>query len=175
MLILTELISLGCLGLLAIAPEVMTFFAADSFRSALPAVYPIALSMIPSFIANALMSGAMYFERSAISALPALSACGVSIFLSVTVLPYVDYRYAGVFLLFAYTLLAALNIFVFKRLAKDSAIETKKTVLVFISTVLYASLLFIFRDVILSRILLALPLVPMLWSIGSRAFEKIRE
>lgn len=175
MLILTELISVACLGLLALAPEVMAFFAAESFHSALPAIYPIALAMIPSFIASALMNGNMYFERSVISVIPALSACGASILLSLFVLPHVDYRYAGLFLLAAYTLLASLNILVFKRLGRTSAIEIKKTVLVFLSTVLYASLFFIFRDIMLSRILLALPLVPMLWKVGTRAFDKIRE
>ena len=65
-------------------------------------------------------------------------------------------------MLVSYTVLAALNIAVFTRLSEAPPIHVTKTLAVFLVTCAYAALLFTFREVILSRFLLTLPLLPIL-------------
>ena len=173
--LLTELISLSCLGLFAIAPEALALLASPAYRSALPAVYPLALSVIPTFLSGALMSGAAYFERSGISALPAVCAACLSAILSLLLLPFVDYRYLSLTVLACYTLLAALNVLTFTKMAGSAPIYVRKTLLVFLGTCGYAALLFAIRDVMLSRLILAVPLVPVVFKVGTRAIKEMRE
>ena len=175
LLLLTKLISLACLGLLAIAPEALSILASRSYRSALPAVYPISLSVIPSFISGALMSGSLYFDKSTLASLPAIGAACISGALSFLLLPIIDYRYFAVFLLASYTILAALNIVTFSKMAKSTPIHTRKTLIIFLATCGYAALLFALRGVIVSRFILALPLVPIIFNVAIKAFREIKE
>ena len=175
LLLLTELISVFCLGLLAVAPEVLALFSSGAYHSALPAVYPIALSVIPTFLSSALMSGGAYFERGGISALPSIVSASVSILLTLTLLPITDYRLVGLFVLISYTTLAALNVLVFTKMANEPPIYIKKTLAVFLLCCGYAALLFVFRDVITARLLLALPLALPLVRLCRSALTMIRE
>ena len=175
LLLITKLICLACLGLCAIAPEAIALFASPAYRTALPAVYPLALSVIPTFLSGALMSGAVYFERSDISALPSIAAASLSTLLALTVLPRTDYTALGITTLAAYTLLAAINVIVFTRLAKQSPIDVKATALLFTATCGYAALLFALHASLPLRIILAIPLAPALYKIGKEALGKIRE
>ena len=174
-LLLTELISVFCLGLLAVAPEVLALFSSGAYHSALPAVYPIALSVIPTFLSSALMSGGAYFERGGISALPSIVSASVSILLTLTLLPITDYRLVGLFVLISYTTLAALNVLVFTKMANEPPIYIKKTLAVFLLCCSYAALLFVFRDVITARLLLALPLALPFVRLCRSALTMIRE
>ena len=175
LLVLTKLIALSSLWMLAFAPEVMAILASASYGTALPAVYPIALSLIPTFLSGALISGSVYFEKSRLTALPSVIAAALSALLTVLVLPIADYRAVSLFLLASYTLLSALNVMLFKRMARKSPIDVKGTVAVFLATCTYASLLFLFRGVLSSRILLTLPLVLPLLSVSRDALRLIKE
>lgn len=175
LLILTKLISISCLGLLAIVPEALTLFSSGAYHSILPAIYPIALSVIPTFLSSALMSGGVYFEKSWLSSLPSIAAASVSVVLTVTVLPFSDYRVVSLFALTSYVILASLNVIVFKKMAKESPIFIRQTLTVFLLSCAYATLLFVFRDVMLSRFLLALPLLPPLFKVSKEALDRIKE
>ena len=173
--ILTELVSLCCLGLLAVVPEALSLFSSSQYHAILPAVYPIALSVIPTFLSSALMSGGVYFEKGWLSALPSIVSATVSAILTATVLPLVDYRFVSLFALVSYTVLAALNVAVFTRLSKTPPIHVTKTLVVFLVTCAYAALLFTFREIILSRFLLTLPLLPILLNVAKEALKRIKE
>lgn len=164
-----------CLGLLAVAPEAMAILTPVEFRAALPAVYPLALSVIPAFLSSALMSGGVYYERGGMSAIPSLAAAAVSTLLSILLLPYLDYRYVSIFILVSYVTLAAFNLLTFIKMAGTAPIYVKGTITTFLITILYASLLFALRGVIVSRLLLAFPLLPILLRVGKEAYEKIKE
>jgi O-antigen/teichoic acid export membrane protein len=174
-LLLTKLVALACLGLLAVAPEAIALFSAPSYRSVLPAVYPLALCVIPTFLSSTLMSGGIYFERSGLSSLPSVTAAILSAALSLFVLPLVDYRYLSVFVLISYTLLAVMNTVIFTRLAHEPPLFISKTALVFLATIGYAALLFATRDMLFARLLLALPLVPLLFRVAGEAWESVKE
>ena len=175
LLLLVRLVSLVTLAMLAVAPEITAVLASPTFRSALPAVYPIALSVIPTFLSAALMSGSVYFEKSGFSALPSIAAAALSTVLSLTLLPLVDYRYLGVFILLSYTLLAALNVLTFKKMAGEPPIKVGATAITFAITCAYGVLLFAVRNVIAARIILALPLVLPLVKVCKAGIERIRE
>lgn len=175
LLLCIKVLCILCLGLLAVAPEAMAILSSEGFRSSLPAVYPLALSVIPAFLSSALMSGGVYFEKNGRSALPSLIAATVSSLLSILLLPYVDYRYVSVFVLISYVTLAAFNILTLKRLAHEAPIHLHATLSIFLLTVGYAALLFALRDVLISRFLLALPLLPALLYVGRDVYGKIKE
>lgn len=163
LLLTTKLISALCLLMLAAAPELMKILTTSAFFSALPAVYPLALSVIPIFLSNALISAEMYFERSVLVALPSIASAALNIMLSLFILPKIDYRFASVFILLSYLLLTVLTTIVFKHLSGEFPLKIKSTLTVFCISLGYTALLFVFRGVILSRIILVLPILPILF------------
>ena len=175
LLILTKALSVLCLIILAFAPEMIEILTPPDFHSALPAVYGLEVSVIPMFLSNALMSGEMYYEKSGISALPSILSAAVSILLSVLILPRVDYRFVSIFVLLSYITLAVFNTVTFKRLSGENPLHVKNTVTVFSLTIGYALLLFLFRGVIMSRIILILPLLPALFILSKQIMMKIKE
>ena len=175
LLILTRIISVSCLLLLAIAPEAMAIFSSGAYHAALPAVYPVALSVIPTFLSGALMSGLVYYERSALSSVPAVIAACVSAVLTLTLLPYTDYRYAALFSLVAYITLAVMNVLVFTKTAGKSPVAVRSTLTTFILSCGYAALLYALRDALPVRILLAIPPAVLLLYVSKEAYERIKE
>lgn len=175
LLLLTKLIAVLCLLLLAAVPELMRILTTPDFYYALPAVYPLALSVIPVFLSNAMISSEMYYEKSAFTAIPAVLSAGVSVALSLLLLPRVDFRFAGVFILISYILLTVLNTVVCKHLSGNNPINVAKTLTVFSLTLAYAALLFLLRNVFASRVILTLPLLPVLLILGKQAYDKIKE
>ncbi len=175
LLVLTKALCIGCLVILAFAPEVIRIITPPDFHSALPAVYPLELSVIPMFLSGALVSGEMYYERSGISALPSVISAALSVLLSFLILPRVDYRFVSVFVLLSYALLAFLNTLTFKKLSGENPLHTRSTLTVFALTIGYAALIFLFRDVFLSRVVLILPLLPLGFILGRQIWQRIRE
>lgn len=175
LLTLTKALSLICLLLLTIAPEAIKILTPRNFHDALPAVYPLALCVIPSFIAGALTSGEMYYEKSGITALPSIIAALISCALSLLLLPRIDYRFSAIFALLAYVALATFGALIFKRMSGNIPIHVKKSITTLALTISYALLLFLFRGVLASRILLAIPLIPALIILGKNIYQEIKE
>ena len=172
---ITKALALISLGVLAIAPEILSFLAAEGFREALPAVYPLEIGVILSFLSGAVMSASTYYERGGLTSLSSIAAALVSVALSVFVLPRVDYRFAGIFALASYVILFIFTSLIFKKLSGEYPINIKKGTVTLLLTVAYAALLFLFRGVLISRIFLALPLVPLLILSARDIWEMIRE
>lgn len=175
LLLTTRALALLSLVILAAAPELLTFLAAEGFRSALPAIYPLEIAVIFSFLSGAIISACSYYEKGTISSLPSITAATVSVLLAFFILPRVDYRFAGIFTLVNYLIMALLSSLVFKRLSGEYPVNLKKSTTIFLLTITYATVLFAFRDVILSRIFLALPLVPLLLFCARDIWVKIKE
>lgn len=172
---ITKALALLSLFILAIAPEIMSFLAAEGFREALPSVYPLEIAVILSFLSGAIMSGCAYYEKGALCSLPSIVAALVSVIFSLFVLPSVDYRFAGVFALISYLILALLTCLIFKRLSGEFPIHLKKGAVILLLTVAYAALLFVFREVFISRIFLSLPLLPLIILSARDILGMIRE
>ena len=175
LLTLTKAMALVCLMLLAFAPEAIMILTPTTFHEALPAVYPLALCVIPTFLAGALTAGEMYYEKSGITALPSIIAAIISCALSLFLLPRIDYRFSGLFALLSYSALAVFGTLIFRRMSGNTPIHVKKSITVFALTLGYALLLFLFRGVLASRILLAIPLIPTILVLAKRIYSEIRE
>ena len=175
LLALTRALALMSLLVLAIAPELLAFLAADRFRSALPAIYPLEIAVIFSFLSGAIMSGCSYYERGSIAALPSILAAGASIILSLLLLPKVDYRFAGVITLFSYVIMALIASIVFKHLSGKLPIDLKRISMIFLLTIAYATILFMFRGVLVSRIFLSLPILALLLICAKDIWIKVKE
>lgn len=175
LLTLTKALSLICLILLAFAPEAIQILTPREFHSALPAVYPLALSVIPTFLSGAMTAGEMYYEKSGITALPSIIAAVISTGLSFFILPRIDYRFSAVFTLISYVALAVFATLIFKRMSGERPIHEGKSITVFLLTSAYAALLLLFHNVLASRILLAIPIIPAIFVLGKKIYKEIRE
>ncbi len=175
LLMLTKGLCVLTLLLLSAAPELLSILTPPAFHTVLIAIFPIALSVIPIFLSNAITSAESYFEKSYVTALPSIISALISTLLALLILPRVDYRFAGLFVLISYLLLATLNTTVFRRLSGELPIKVKQTLTVFALTALYSIPLFLFRNVILSRIILALPLLPIGFILAKEAYSKVKE
>jgi len=176
-IMLLSVISLFLISLviLAFAPETIKLIAPSGYRDALYAVYPLSLSVIPMFISNAVMSGEVFFEKNVKSSLPAVITAAITLLLALLLLPRLDYRYTGVLLFLSYTTLAILNIKNFKALSGEAVIDYKKCASVFLLAIGYATLLMLFNGVFLSRLLLVIPVLPLLFRYGLKVYKEIRE
>lgn len=172
---ITKILSLISLIILAFAPEILSFLAAEEFRTSLPAVYPLEVAVIFSFLSGVTVSACSYYEKGALTSLPSIAGASVSVLLSFILLPRLDHRLAGVITLICYLVMALLSSLVFKKLSGELPINIKKSILVFFLTAVYAALLFMFRGVLLSRIFLTMPLVPLLLFCARDIWVKIRD
>ena len=175
LLLITRALALVSLLILAIAPEILAFLAADGFRSALVSVYPLELAAVLSFVSGVIMSACAYYEKGGFSSLASIAAAVVSVVLSFVVLPMVDYRFAGLFALISYLVMSLISSFIFKRLSGEFPINIRKSSLIFLFTFIYAGVLFLFRGALLSRIFLAMPILALLLISSKEIYEKIRE
>lgn len=166
---------LASLLLLSVAPELIAIITPVEYHDALPAVYPLALSTGAMFLSNMAMSGELYYERSARSSLPTVGVALISLLLAVLILPRVDYRFSAVFTLVAYVLLAIFNSLTLEKMSGAEIVDIKKTLIGFLAAAAYASLLLLFRDVFISRLLLAIPLFPPILALGVRVWREVKE
>ncbi len=173
--LLAKIISLLCLLILAFAPEAIAILTPPEFHDALIAVYPLELSVIPMFISGLLVSGELYFERSALSSLPSILSAALVAILSLTLLPRLDYRSASLFVLLGYVLLASLNSLLFKRLSGSLPFSVRELLSIALFTTVYAFLSFLLRDVFLSRVILAVPILLLLFTLGRSGLKQVRE
>ena len=175
LLLLTRALSLLALLVLAAAPEILSILAAEEFRSALSSIYPLEIAAVLSFLSGAIISASAYYERGAFSSLASVSAAAVSIILSFLVLPRTDYRLAGIFALVSYLIMTLLSSLIFKRLSGEYPINIKKSLLILLLTAAYATVLYAFRNVIVSRFFLALPILSLLLISAKDIYERIKE
>ena len=175
LLITTRGLSIITLLILSIVPETIRIIAPPEYQECLFAVYPLALSVIPTFLSHAIISGEMYFERSGITSIPTVAAAVITVILTLLVSPFIDYRLIAVFLPFAYVLMCALNCLVFRKMSGELPISGSKTAVIYTLTVVYAVLIFALRDYFLIRMLLVLPLLFPLFSTSKEILSTIRE
>ncbi len=171
----TRVLSLVTLLILSIVPETIRIIAPPEYQECLFAVYPLALSVVPTFLSNAIVSGEMYFERSGMTSLPTVAAAVLTVTLTVFFSPFIDYRLIAVFLPIAYILMCALNCLIFKKMSGQVPILGGKTILIYSLTVGYAFLIFAFRNSFSIRLLLVSPLLLPLFFAAKEIFLTIRE
>lgn len=171
----TRGLCLLCLVILSVVPETMRLFTPAAYHDVLPAVYPLALTVIPMFLSGAISSAEMYYERSFLASLPSVAAAVICTTLSLGLLPNIDYRFTGVFVLVSYIAMTLLNLLVFRRMSGEWMIPIKKIGTTFALTVLYAMLILVLRENFLSRLVLLIPILPMLVVCARSIWRQIKE
>ena len=173
--LVTYTLCIMTLAALTVYPEVLAILTPEEYHDALGAIYPLALSVIPVFLSNAVMSGEMYFEKSAISALPSIMTAVITALSSFLLIPRTTYTVSGVITLASYTTLALLNGKVFERLSGKMPYSPKRIVLALLLSGVYALVIYYFKENILLRLLLSLPLLPLLIILSVRVYKKVKE
>ena len=175
LLLLTRGLCLFALLILSVVPETIMILTPSEYHDVLPAVYPLVLSGIPTFLSSAVTSGQIYYERTAVTSIPAIISCIASTLFSLFLLPKTDYRFAGLFVLLSYIILLVGNILIFKTLSKQTPIKVKETALIYLLSLAYGALLMLLRESTVTRLVLAAPLIPLLLSVIGEAYKIIRE
>lgn len=173
--LISSLLCILSLLLLAAVPETIKIITPEEYHASLLAVYPLALTCVPTFLSNVTVQGEMYYEKSAISSLPSVIAALVNGVLAFTVLPHLDYRAVSIFTLISYIVLLVLNLFIFKRLSGEMPIDIKRCGRVYLLTLGFALILFALRGSVTARIALAIPLFPILVTLGIKVYDRIKE
>ena len=173
--LITKGLCLFALLLLSVVPETIKILTPTEYHSALSAVYPLVLSSVPSFLSSVITQGQMYYERTFYTSLPSVSAAAVSTIFSLMLLPRIRWQFVSLFVMLAYITLFAVSCIIFKRLSGKMPIDFKRSCAVYLATLLYAALILLLRENTLSRIILAIPLLPLLLSVGFEAFSAIKE
>lgn len=166
---------LTALLVLSVAPELLAILTPPAYHDSLPAVYPLMLSTVAMFVSNVSMSGGMYYERNARASLPTVLVAIISSLVAALLLPRLDYRWAGVFTLLGYTLLALLNSATFRRLSGERIADGGVCLGALSLGALYAALLYLLRDVLIIRLLLAVAILPLLFNTGRRVWRGVKE
>lgn len=166
---------ISSLALLSLAPEILAVITPPEYSDALPTVYPLALSVSLMFLSGSIISAEAYYERSSRSSLPTVLTAFFSLGAALIVLPRSDYRLSAIFTLAAYVLLVALSHMNFKKMSGECIINTQKCTLLFAFGASYAGVMFIFKEVLMSRVLLAIPILPIAYLLGKRIWQIIKE
>lgn len=168
-------IMLIALLFLSAAPELMLILAPEGYVEALSAVYPLALSVGVVFLSNMALTGEVYLGGGGRGSVATLISSGVAVGLSLLILPRAHYTLAGVISLIAYILSAQLQSWNYYRLSGEWLFDIKRAAVIFSVSILYAILLYLLRGVLVSRVLLALPLLPPLLVLGLRVLREAKE
>ena len=171
----TALLSLIALLILSIVPETIRIIAPPEYHECLFAVYPLALSVVPSFLSSAVVSGELYYERSGVTSIPTVVAGVVAVVLTLLLSPIIDYRLVAVFVPIAYSVSCLLNCYIFRRMSGEAPVDLRSCSLVYLFTVGYAMLSFSLRGYLIARLLLAVPLLFPLYKIGRRIYGEVQE
>ena len=171
----TTLLSIIALLILSIVPETIRIIAPPEYHECLFAVYPLALSVVPSFLSSAVVSGELYYERSGVTSIPTVVAGVLAVVLTLRLSPIIDYRLVAVFVPVAYLVSCFLNCYIFRRMSGEAPVNLPRFLLVYLFAVGYAMLSFSLRGYFIFRMLLVVPLLFPLYKIGRRIYGEVRE
>ena len=142
---LTVLISIGALGVLALAPELFSFLAPDSYADALISVYPITLAAICGFVSAVASVEILHAERTALLSLTAIIGALVNIGANYILLP-LSYNGAAFSFLIAGIATAAVSIISARKATRHTGVKILPSIAAFAVAALASFLLYDLRD-----------------------------
>lgn len=157
----------------ALAPEVLRVLAPREYSDALYAIYPLALSVVPMFLSGVVTTIRSNFPRAGRSTLSSLLALLTSVVLSALLLGF-DWRFLSLVVLLSYSVLALSGLYLLRR---DTGVVpiSRDTLVGMALAVGYSLLIVIFREQIVARGLLLLPLLPLGFMYLKSTIREIRE
>ncbi len=151
------LTALGLLVFLLVIPEIFKIIAAEAYRDAEIAVYPLAVAGYLQFISNILAANIIHTEKTGAISIAGLIAFGFNLLTNLFLIPRYGYPAAAVTTALSYLLLVALEYLYLKKYSLGKVID-KKTVYP-LWLILFAVPIYFFREFFLSRFIFAFTVV----------------
>ncbi len=139
---------------LAAVPEIFSFIAPLEYQEAAPAVYPVSISVIFSFLGTLLTNCILYYDKPRLVLRNSSLSAAISILSSLFLIGKFGYIGGAYSTLLSYFIFFLLNRFTCRKLAGKSIPETKNTVKNITLLLFFGSLLFILRFSLTARIIL---------------------
>ena len=171
---LTCLVSVGSLGVLTLAPEVLAFLAPSGYSAALPSVYPITVTAAVSFISYVTATALIRAERTASLSLCSIVGAIVNILVNLLLLP-ISFNGAALAHLAAAVASLTAGIIFTRRLSGGSVVKALPTAAVIGGSALLSLILYALRENLVSRLvtlaLLGLAAIVCLFSLKDDVIE----
>lgn len=150
---LTCLVSVGSLGVLTLAPEVLAFLAPSGYSAALPSVYPITVTAAVSFISYVTATALIRAERTASLSLCSIVGAIVNIVVNLLLLP-ISFNGAALAHLAAAVASLTAGIILTRRLPGGSVVKALPTAAVIGGSAILSIILYALREDLVSRLVI---------------------
>ncbi len=147
------LTSLGLLVFLLVIPEIFKIIAAEAYRDAEIAVYPLAVAGYLQFISNILAANIIHTEKTGAISIAGLIAFGFNLLSNLFLIPRYSYPAAAVTTAFSYLLLIAIEYLYLKKHSLKKVID--RETLYPLWFILFAIPIYYLREIFLSRFIFA--------------------
>ena len=172
---LTRLISILTVLFVLFAPEALSFLAPKDYGEAILAVYPIALSVIPSFVFSVITSAKMYEERNLSTFISTAIAAALSIVLNLSLIPRLGYMTAAVISLICNLACVVLQYIISGKSVAKKLVNANKYLQISLFSIICVALAAFIRGNIYARAVSSLPLFLLLLVEGLALRGEIRE
>ena len=163
--LLTRVISQATVFLVAIAPEALRLLAPAEYSTALPAVLPIVLTTLPSFVAGLCSTVAVFSDRGAAVSAASVPAAAVNIAAGLLLIPEFRYTGAAFSLLLAHLCSMVLQLCVLKKCRLLLPVSGDKLLAALASSSILGVLVYLAYPLPWLRVLLLIP--PALSAVGA--------
>ena len=157
---ITLLVSIGALGILTLAPELLALLAPSSYADALISVYPITLAAVAGFVGSVAGVGILHAERTALLSLAAIVGAAVNVGANFLLLPY-SYNGAAFSFLIASIASTAVSILAYRRIEKRAILRILPSLAVFIAAAILSFILYAMRELFVPRVVALLVLAAL--------------
>ncbi len=158
-----------------IIPEVFAFFASREYYESIGAVYPIAISVVISFLSNTVATAITYYEKNHLITMSSVSVAALSVSLNLFAVPRFGYVAAAIIQLLSSVLLLLLNYFTLRLILEKKLFFPREYLKYTVFILAFSLLLYLFRSVILSRLLIFVVLMMLIFPLLKRCKELILE
>ena len=154
-----SLFSILTLILLCISPEIMALLAPTEYREALFAIFPIAVSIPFSFLSSLIHTVQTYYERTYLNTASSVATALITLMLNLSLTLRLGYKSAAAIILISSIAQLGFSILTLRGSSKTRffplSIFARSVCLVLLT----APLIFLFRDIRATRVLLSLALL----------------
>ncbi len=156
-------------------PEGIRILAPREYSDALIAVYPISISVLLTFLATTLYTVIVYYEKTYFVTLASVMSAILSIGLHLFLTRRLSYLGAGLTQAIGSLILVLLYSIILGGVLKKLNFKPKKYLKTLLISIAFATLLYLFRDMLFSRILIFLALLLIVIQPAIDCFRLIKE
>ena len=151
------LTSLGLLLFLLLIPEIFRLIAAENYRDAEFAVYPLAVAGYLQFVSNILAANIIHTEKTAVISVAGIIAFGFNLFANLLFIPSHSYKAAALTTALSYLLLIAFEYFYLNKISEEKVVDLKALRPIAFGAA--AIPIYLLRGIFLSRLIFALTVI----------------